>query len=236
MKTLIAVSSHRAFESGEENDAIRETWMGETLPPGFDAKIFVGRGDTEVKPETVVLDCGDEYEQMTFKTLGKLQWAIERDYDFIFCACSDTYVRPERLVACGFEHYDCMGAFLTVRSSPKFINGGAGYLLSARAAKIVLTGQKPATPEARCFEDGFVTARLKDRSDLRLGGDYNLFAIQGTGPRAWNRAITKHLHFRFYHEINYHAQLMRDEHRTWLDSLAARMPQKRKPWWSFASH
>jgi hypothetical protein len=236
MKTLIAISTHRAFEADGSNDASRETWLRDALPPGFDYKFFCGRGDIPLKPDTVALDCGDTYDQMTWKTLGKLKYAVDHGYDFIFLACADTYVRPERLAACCFEAYDCFGTFVSIASSGKFICGGSGYFLSALAAKVILASPKPIGKQAETYEDMYVTSRLRYMPEFRIGDDSALFASQGTGPREWNQVVTKHLHWRVCNELVYTSGLMREEHRTWEDSvIAARTlvtPQRKSRWWS----
>jgi hypothetical protein len=234
MKTLIAISTCHRFEEDGSNDAIRETWLRDDLPPGFDYKFFVGKGPA--KADAVSLDCGDGYEHLTYKTLGKLKWGTDRGYDFVFCAMADTYVRPERLAACGFENYDAFGTFISVGPSPKFFCGGSGYFLSQVAAKIIFAGPKPVSRQAETYEDGFITSRLRHmQRDLLIGDEPNVFASQGTGPRAWNQVATRHLHFRLCHELVYIPQMMRDEHRSWEDSMTAELvrearPQK-KAWW-----
>ena len=96
---------------------------------------------------------------------------------------------------------------------------------------------KPVGKQAETYEDGFVTSRLRHVRELRVGGDPSLFAMQGTGPRAWNQVVTKHLHFRLCHEIIYTSTLMRDQHRSWEDSVIAgrtpATPQKKesRSWW-----
>jgi hypothetical protein len=236
MKTLIAVSTCHKFEKDGSNDAIRETWLRDDLPPGFDYKFFVGDGPAD-KADTVSLNCGDGYEHLTYKTLGKLKWAVDHGYDFVFCAMADTYVRPERLAVCGFEHFDAFGTFVSVGPSPKFLCGGSGYFLSQVAAKIILAGPKPVSRHAETYEDGFITSRLRHMRDMLIGDDLNLFASQGTGPRAWNKVTTRHLHFRLCHELVYIPQMMRDEHRSWEDSVTAELvretkPQRKVSWWS----
>lgn len=64
MKTLIAISTCRKFETDGSNAAIRETWLRDALPPGFDYRFFVGRGDGSLKPDTVSLNCGDGYDHL----------------------------------------------------------------------------------------------------------------------------------------------------------------------------
>lgn len=220
MKTLIAISSCHDYEARGINNTIRETWMKDLSPElGLDVKFFVGRGYGDVKPDTVALACDDTYDAMTWKTLRKLQWAVEHDYDHVFCACADTYIRPERLAACGFENFDSLGAFISIGPSGKFVNGGCGYFLSALAAKMVLAGPKPVGKQATTFEDCFITSRLKYLRDLRISDDPSIFVMQGTGPRSWNDVVTRHLHFRVYDEIVFSSQLVRDEHRSWMDSL-----------------
>lgn len=162
------------------------------------------------------------------KTLAKLKWAVDQGYDFIFCAMADTYVRPERLAACGFENYDAFGTFISIGPSPKFLCGVSGYFLSQIAAKIILAAGKPVSRQAETYEDGFITSRLRHMKQFLIGDNAN-FASQGTGPRAWNQVTTRHLHFRLCHELVYIPQMMRDEHRSWENSVTAELIREAKP-------
>ncbi|HTZ96075.1 MAG TPA: hypothetical protein VMB18_06740 [Terriglobales bacterium] len=42
--------------------------------------------------------------------------------------------------------------------------------------------------------------------------------MQSVGPKSWNSVATKHLFFRIYNDTTYEPQMMRDEHRQWIDS------------------
>ena len=43
----------------------------------------------------IVLDTGDAYEDLPSKVLGAIQWAVDRDYDYVFKADTDVFVIPD---------------------------------------------------------------------------------------------------------------------------------------------
>jgi hypothetical protein len=232
MKTLIAISSCGDFEANGSNRAIRETWLSEILPVGFDAKFFVGQTNVVVPSDTVKLDCPDDYGHLTLKTLGKLRWGLDHGYDFFFCGMADTYVIPARLATCGYENFDLMGTFFrmkygqpeTVKLTQESISGGCGFVLSRRAAEIVVNSPKPEGWFSKMIEDGFVTSCLmpNDHPELKRRGSLELFvSTAGVGPRAWNKAVTKHVFQRWTADQAYHPDMLRDEWRSWHDSIAA---------------
>ena len=233
MKTLIAISTCGSFEEDGSNQAIRETWLSERLPAGFDARLFVGRTHIPAKPDTVLLDCGDDYYNLTWKTIEKLKWGLDRGYDFFFCCMADTYALPARLATCGFENFDILAGFFrmkynerpdTIKLTRESISGGSGFFLSRRAAQIVINSPKPSGWFSEMLEDGFVTGCLlpEKHPSLKRRGDLGMFvSMAGVGPRAWNRAVTKHIFQRWTADQAFHPNMIRDEYRSYRDSVAA---------------
>ena len=43
----------------------------------------------------ITLDTGDAYEDLPSKVLGAIQWAVDRDYDYVFKADTDVFVIPD---------------------------------------------------------------------------------------------------------------------------------------------
>ena len=43
----------------------------------------------------ITLDTGDAYEDLPSKVLGAIQWAVDRDYDYVFEADTDVFVIPD---------------------------------------------------------------------------------------------------------------------------------------------
>jgi hypothetical protein len=150
LRILLAVKSCRRDAESGANQAIRETW-GSGLD---DLRFFVGVG-SHTKPffpaeaDTLILDCGDSYEDLPRKTRGILKFAIERaGREFIFLCDTDSYIIPWKLLASGFERFDLMGHIGGNLENGKYFpwpSGGAGYWLSSRAARIVVDA--PVTNE-----------------------------------------------------------------------------------------
>lgn len=156
MKYLIAISSCEAFESNGFNQAMRDTWLADLSDPQFkdiDYRFFVGHGangfgntsegytknDPRCKYDMVQVDCEDAYTHVTYKTQASLRWANEHGYDFVFRCFPDTYVRLDRLMACGFRDFDYYGDFRGSADWPGYASGGAGYWLSRKAYQRLLS-------------------------------------------------------------------------------------------------
>lgn len=243
MKTLIALSTCHQYERDVSNDAVRETWLSKPLPAGFDYKMFVGSGTGKIEADTIGLDCPDDYENLTWKLLAKLRWALEHGYDYVFSCFPDTYVVPERLASCGYENFDFMGHFLQVERKRPWatLRGGCGFFLSRAAMELVIKPPAPSCEKIESqFDDLWVTRRLLYWEGLPETRDPGAFSLrhycpkkppfeptwklfresQDTGPRSWNRAATKHLYLSSWLPcLSYRHQILRDEHRSWLDSL-----------------
>lgn len=146
MKILIAVKScHRDIALGF-NQIVRDTW-GRDFPVTF----FVGRGQSELADDEVMLDCPDEYLDLPAKVRTILAWALWRGYDFVFLCDTDSYVAVDQLLSSGFEDYDYVGNFNGELGKPKAVegahyawtSGGDGYWLSRKATEIVATAPEP---------------------------------------------------------------------------------------------
>lgn len=133
------------------HDAIRETWV--TRLKGLaDYKIFIGRARWyKPKPDEVVLDAGDSYEEVTEKSLAIFQWALDHGYTHILHVGRDTYINVEKLVAADLWHLHYAGngsAAFGVRcfSSSEadshgmynYASGGAGSWLTAHAMRTII--------------------------------------------------------------------------------------------------
>jgi len=168
MKVLIGVTSCENDATNGTHDAIRATWASRMVS-GLDYKIFMGRGSRELAPDEERLDVPDGPDSvggtsrcpgLCEKTQGMRRWALERDYDFMFKADSDTYLSPKRLLASGFERYDYVGYFPFVptnsglshfctpeglvpswadaRGAYIYASGGCGFWLSKRSMEAMV--------------------------------------------------------------------------------------------------
>lgn len=154
-------------------------------------------------PDVVALDAPDEYPFLPFKTHAIARWTLDAGYDFAFLCDTDTYVRPERLLASGFERHDYTGFFsYDAPDAPKppgshhaYASGGSGYWLSRRGLELVAA----ATP----WRDNIDPVRGSLRGeDLWVGwtiGDAGIvchkdprYRLYAPGPLAHNDTITIH--------------------------------------------
>ena len=152
-RLLIAVKScHRDRDRGD-HQVIRETW-GRNLPLSADLRFFVGGKQDFVLSDESAVDCEDDYDSLPYKTREICRWFLKTVYDFVYLCDTDTFVIPNRLIACGFQNYDYSGRFGSTipmgttfdykdsrGSYPGIYNwasGGIGYYLSRKAAKIVV--------------------------------------------------------------------------------------------------
>jgi hypothetical protein len=111
-------------------------------------RFFVGGGVdgtcvSDSEPDTVALACADDYPHLPQKTMHVLRWFLEHyEFEYLFKCDDDTYVRPERLLgALPPAHEYCgWGVNRSFADAPEVASGGAGYLLSRRAARLAAEG------------------------------------------------------------------------------------------------
>lgn len=142
-RILIAVKSCHKYR--HRADAQRATWVPDVQ--GAVVRFFLGEAAGYVpRPDEVVLPCSDEYLALPAKAKATFAWALDAGFDYLFHCDDDTYVRPERLLASGFENYDYVGR---LRGSsgrwPAPYCSGFAYWLSRRAMQIVV--ERPLTSD-----------------------------------------------------------------------------------------
>jgi hypothetical protein len=155
-KLLISIKSCRRDWMRGDHDVIRSTW-GKDVPEGVDLRFFMGTesyrlctdGDEEW------LDVKDDYDSLPQKVKAIFKWALEKQYDYIFLADTDTFVIPKRLIALPFQDYDLSGRFGKIKpigETFRYIDGrdivydpcwpwpsgGCGYFVSAKGADYIL--------------------------------------------------------------------------------------------------
>lgn len=153
MKTLIAVWS---FEDDCPNhQIIRETWGSQVSSAGADLLFFVGRRGSHFSSKRDEIPiawqqprlcghpwwdpkegCCEDYFQ--FETRRVFEWALSKNYDYVFLAENDTFLLPKKLMKTGFENYDCSGYFFQGDEKYPIPHAGYGHFISAKAMRLVL--------------------------------------------------------------------------------------------------
>jgi Galactosyltransferase len=159
-KIIICVKSClRDLQRGDHH-AIRNTWGKSAAHEGILVRFFIGKQDVMPKllPDEVMLDCGDEYIDLPFKTREICKWASSKTANYIFLCDTDTYISIPLFLNSKFEKEDYLGEMpypvMKVHSRYKtdpgpdgkvehrdrcytWASGGVGYFLSRRAAMAV---------------------------------------------------------------------------------------------------
>jgi hypothetical protein len=97
---------------------------------------FVGVHQQSPEDGVVMLDCPDSYDSCHWKQWRMLQWVGERGYDNTFFCDDDTYVVPDRLMACQNPGYT--GCPCEIEPGVLMAHGGAGFLLNRDSLKFIL--------------------------------------------------------------------------------------------------
>ena len=157
MRLLVAVTTCVKDIQKGCNQAIRDTWAKDFS--GVDVRFFRGQSDLRDSfgsSDEIVLNCPDDYDGLPFKTRRLAEFVVQNGYDFLYKADTDTFLKPDRLLSCGFEQYDYAGKFVPpnftvgramqdlkdergIRHSISYpwASGGVGYFLSRRACELV---------------------------------------------------------------------------------------------------
>jgi hypothetical protein len=137
----IIIGALSARQYPERRRRCRETWFDDAaLFPELEPLFLIG-AEGEVRQPTLIddlllLPCPNDYQSLPQRTRWFCQWAIEaRDFDYLFKCDDDTFLCIERLLAFDTWGRDYIGA--EWRPGVDYASGGAGYLLSRRAAEIV---------------------------------------------------------------------------------------------------
>ncbi len=135
MKTLIAIINARHREAWR--NAVRTTWLNQVPKDRCDAFFFMGHGDPrEFVADEVALDCSDKYEHLPEKVRAIARWALDRDYSHMLKCDDDVVLRPQALLASGYEKYDFSGK-ANRPPQPYVVSFGFNYWLSRKSMAIV---------------------------------------------------------------------------------------------------
>jgi hypothetical protein len=150
------------------NQAILDTWGREYTV------FFLGRTEIPLRIDECSLDCPDDYDSLPLKTRKIAGLFSNSPYHHIFLCDTDSFVMPERLLACGFEKYDYLGLFgdgynseghfdhkisgpwdrkapdMMMHDVYPWASGGHGYFLSRQAMKLVASTEPMHWAEDFC--------------------------------------------------------------------------------------
>lgn len=194
MKILIAVKSYQDMWRRGAHEKIRESW-GRFCPT--DVKFFLGGTPVHpLKDDEIRLDVRDDYNSLCYKTNAILQWALDRQYDYMVLVDTDTFINPIELDKLPWGEFDYAGLLL---SWGPFMFGGCGFALSRDAARIILNNEVQDK-----MDDVSIGMILFNRPqpDVRIL------------PCAWDRRIGWHFPKKTYSTSNYDPQF------PWMDLMA----------------
>lgn len=102
-------------------------------------------------PDELFFDCDDTKPFMVLKNKALFRWAMDNGYDYVFRACDDSVVYPERLLQhfellskhdyagtmCGYGVLAPTGQIFTLRYLD-YMHGGVGIWLSTKAMEMLV--------------------------------------------------------------------------------------------------
>jgi mannosyltransferase OCH1-like enzyme len=183
VKLVIGALSAQAYE--QRRQACLSTWADVNERDNVDLVFIVGGGTGAVptrEGHVLRCPCPDDYLSLPQKTRWFCLWALMNyDFEYLFKCDDDTYVDVDRLLHCGvagdYVGYDIAG----------FASGGAGYLLSPRAATNVVARMLESTgPEDVLVQKALAQAGMEFTPDSRF------YAWNDRAPRSDNDLITSH--------------------------------------------
>lgn len=176
MKLLIAIVT--CHKDKQANQRERETWLKDST---IDYKFFLGQPVETGLSDEIYLNVPDDYSSLPYKVKESFRWALDAGYDFIYKCDSDTYVNIQRLLDSGFENYDFTGHL-----KESYIQGGPGYWISSKAARLTLD-----VVVDHWAEDLWVS-RIMKANDIPFHDDQRLKMTSKFGPRVNNDIISLH--------------------------------------------
>lgn len=185
MKLCVLVLTAKHF--GERRQACRDTWMRNI--PSDAAVHFVRSFDDTQHNDEWLLGCPDTYAELPQKTRYAFRYALKcyPNCPHFFKCDDDTYVDIPRLLKF-FEanRADYCGYAMT-HEWPPFASGGAGYLLSRKAAAIVA---EQLTDETGC--EDLLVSRVLLNNKIPLTPTTLFHPWNNVVPTATNEQITAH--------------------------------------------
>ena len=135
----------------------RERMQGSPLPYKFvygDVKTQAGVSERAPLADELFFPVNDTKEYMVQKNKAIFRWALENGYDYVFRACDDSIVYPERIiqhfeVLAKHDYAGTMCGYGKLAGTPPgegifalryldYMHGGVGIWLSAKAMNLLL--------------------------------------------------------------------------------------------------
>jgi len=152
---LILIGSCGAWRTNGVNQAARDTWLKD-LDGRMAYKFVLGRECQNPGPDEIIVDAGDSYRDLPFKTKVARAWATANGFGYTFHCGADTYIVVSRFLQVNYENFDYLGYLmhdmhrLCKTENVLFSQGGAGYWMSPKAAEVV---EKATPPDWVKFAD-----------------------------------------------------------------------------------
>ncbi|HXQ38148.1 MAG TPA: hypothetical protein VN843_29355 [Anaerolineales bacterium] len=199
MKILVAVKSYHDMWHRGAHDKIRDSWG--LLCPGavLDLRFFLGGTPVyPLKEDEVHLAVPDVYRGLSAKANAMLLWAVDRQYDYVVLADTDTFLHTPKLAALPWGSFDYAGQLLPFHKHG-FMFGGCGIALSRDAVNVVLNNE--ITHDMDDVNIGNILLH-RPQPDVRIL------------PQIWDRRIGWHFPKNTYSASKYDPQF------PWMDLMA----------------
>ena len=164
-KPIVLITSCWGDEQKLCNELIRRTWTQNRALP---YRIVMGGEKRPPLEDEMLVNSPDDYKNLSYKRRESIRQALSDGYTHLFCAYRDTYINVGRLLNSDYSRADYIGHVCRA-SWPKgwlsyaFCDGGAGFWLSAEAARIVASAPIESDAEhsgASQYDDGWIGRTL----------------------------------------------------------------------------
>ena len=132
-KTNIKIAIKSSHRYADRRQAQYDTWLQE-----LDEDFFFVVGDPKPSGSDMLYarGCSDEFANIAPKVLLACQYALSESVTHLLVLDDDTYLRPERALASGFEAFDAVG-FVRNNGPCPYLQGSC-FWLSQRAMEAVV--------------------------------------------------------------------------------------------------
>jgi len=158
--------------SCKKNASLRKCILN-TWAKNISVEVFfiVGDNYTRIEDNILYIDCPDDYLNHSHKQIDALRFLYDKDFTHIFCCDDDTYVVIDRLLNCGYEDHDYMGATVYTSNRVAYAYGGSGFFLSKKAVekglKVNPIVKTSLAPGSRVVTDYLAKADLQKYLDSK---------------------------------------------------------------------